>query len=101
MSITHLHSLTVVEPKDYILYLSRSSLNNLGFDDKSSPNSMAPFTKDAILQRMADALPTHTASDDGSDLASSYEAVALLIHGYFSALPFKLRRFQKEKNFRM
>ncbi|KNB18724.1 hypothetical protein FOXG_22346 [Fusarium oxysporum f. sp. lycopersici 4287] len=51
----------------------------------------------AILSGMADALPTHLHSDDSSDLASSYEAIALLIHSYLAALGFKLQGFDEDK----
>ncbi|KAF4986504.1 hypothetical protein FGRMN_10816, partial [Fusarium graminum] len=52
---------------------------------------------DAILGGMADALPTHSPSDDSSDLASAYEVIALLIHSYLSALGFKLQGFDEDK----
>ncbi|KAM0340252.1 hypothetical protein ACHAPU_010596 [Fusarium lateritium] len=51
----------------------------------------------AIIGGMADALPTHSLSDDSSDLASSYEVIALLIHAYLSALGFKLLGFDEDK----
>lgn len=51
----------------------------------------------SILDGMANALPTHDAADDSSDLASSYEAIALLIHSYMTALQFKLVGFNEEK----
>ncbi|EXM12932.1 PI31 proteasome regulator, N-terminal [Fusarium oxysporum f. sp. vasinfectum] len=51
----------------------------------------------AILSGMADALPTHPPSDNSSDLASSYEAIALLIHSYLAALGFKLQSFDEDK----
>lgn len=44
----------------------------------------------AVVQGMADALPTHQAGDEGSDLASSYEVIALLVHSYLTALKFRL-----------
>ncbi|KAM5347948.1 hypothetical protein ACJ41O_007772 [Fusarium nematophilum] len=56
-----------------------------------------PLSVAAILGGMADALPTHPAGDDSSDLASSYEAIALLIHSYLAALGFKLCGFDEEK----
>ena len=62
---------------------------------------MSTLTTTAILQRMADALPTHDPSDSSSDLASSYEAIALLIHAYLSALDFRLCGFDEDKNLRM
>ncbi|GJN69720.1 hypothetical protein PLICBS_003770 [Purpureocillium lilacinum] len=51
----------------------------------------------AILKGMADALPAHPPGDDSSDLASSYEAVALLIHAYLAALGFELCGFDEDK----
>ncbi|KAF4445137.1 hypothetical protein F53441_10979, partial [Fusarium austroafricanum] len=57
-----------------------------------------PLGVDAILGGMADALPTHPSNDDSSDLASSYEVIALLIHSYLSALGFKLQGFDEDKN---
>lgn len=58
---------------------------------------MSTLTTTAILQGMADALPTHTKGDDSSDLASSYETIALLIHAYLTALDFKLCGFHEDK----
>ncbi|POR35348.1 Uncharacterized protein TPAR_04482 [Tolypocladium paradoxum] len=57
----------------------------------------SPLSTSAILQRMADALPTHPKGDDTSDLASSYEAIALLIHAYLAALDFALCGFDEDK----
>ena len=62
---------------------------------------MSALSTTAILQGMADALPTHTKGDDSSDLASSYEAIALLIHAYLAALDFRLCGFHEDKNLRM
>ncbi|KAH7319852.1 PI31 proteasome regulator N-terminal-domain-containing protein [Stachybotrys elegans] len=58
---------------------------------------MSRLGVDAILQGMADALPTHPPNDDSSDLASSYEAIALLLHAYLAALGFKLQGFSEDK----
>lgn len=60
----------------------------------------SPLRTDAVLQRMADALPTHPPDDDSSDLASSYEAIALLIHAGLAGLAFKLQGFDEEKPLR-
>lgn len=49
----------------------------------------------AVLEGMAKALPTHPAGDDSSDLASSYEAVGLLVHSYATAAGFTLVGFQE------
>ncbi|KAL2208575.1 hypothetical protein CC79DRAFT_1355889 [Sarocladium strictum] len=59
---------------------------------------MSALSTQAILQGMADALPTHNPSDDSSALASSYEAIALLIHAYLAALDFRLCGFDEDKN---
>ncbi|KAL2108937.1 hypothetical protein VUR80DRAFT_3167 [Thermomyces stellatus] len=56
-----------------------------------------PLTIDAILQGMADAIPTHPKGDQGSDLSSSYEVLALLIHAYMTALKFRLLGFDEDK----
>ncbi|RFU75911.1 pi31 proteasome regulator [Trichoderma arundinaceum] len=56
-----------------------------------------PLSADAVLKAMADALPTHQAGDDSSDLASSYEAIALLVHAYFASLDFRLCGFDEDK----
>ena len=56
-----------------------------------------PLSVAAILGGMADALPTHPSNDDSSDLASSYEVIALLNHSYLSALGFKLQGFDEDK----
>lgn len=56
-----------------------------------------PLTTDAILQGMADAIPTHPKDDPGSDLSSSYEVLALLIHSYMTALKFRLLGFDEDK----
>ena len=56
-----------------------------------------PLNTDAILQGMADAIPTHPEDDPGSDLSSSYEVLALLIHSYMTALKFRLLGFDEDK----
>lgn len=53
-----------------------------------------------LRQRMADALPTHPKDDDSSDLASSYEVIALLVHAYMTGLDFKLQGFNEDKRLR-
>lgn len=61
---------------------------------------MSLLSTNAILQGMADALPTHAKGDDSSDLASSYEVIALLVHSYLAALDFKLQGFNEDKTLR-
>ncbi|PHH66779.1 hypothetical protein CDD81_5911 [Ophiocordyceps australis] len=51
----------------------------------------------AVLQGMAAAMPTHPCNDDSSDLASSYEAVALLVHAYLTARGFVLVSLDQDK----
>lgn len=53
-----------------------------------------------MLQGMADALPTHPQGDDSSDLASSYEVIALLVHAYLAALNFRLCGFDQDSPMR-
>ncbi|KAG5948675.1 hypothetical protein E4U53_006181 [Claviceps sorghi] len=57
----------------------------------------APLSTPAVVQGMADALPTHQPGDDSSDLASSYEVIALLVHSYLAALSFRLCGFTEDK----
>lgn len=59
-----------------------------------------PLSTPAIVQAMADALPTHKPDDDTSDLASSYELIALLVHAYLASLSFRLCGFTQEKPIR-
>ncbi|PKS09281.1 hypothetical protein jhhlp_003895 [Lomentospora prolificans] len=53
--------------------------------------------KAAILQGMVDAIPSHPQGDSSSDLSSSYEVLALLIHSYMTALKFRLLGFDEDK----
>ncbi|KAG6002714.1 hypothetical protein E4U21_002823 [Claviceps maximensis] len=57
----------------------------------------APLSTSAVVQGMADALPTHQPGDDTSDLASSYEVIALLVHSYLAALSFRLCGFSEDR----
>ncbi|UKZ66154.1 uncharacterized protein TrAtP1_007329 [Trichoderma atroviride] len=56
-----------------------------------------PLSVNVVLMAMADALPTHARGDESSDLASSYEVIALLVHAYFAALDFRLCGFDEDK----
>ncbi|KAL8381314.1 hypothetical protein RB595_005533 [Gaeumannomyces hyphopodioides] len=49
-----------------------------------------PLSPDAIVQAMAEALPTHPEGDTTSDLSSSYEALALFAHACMACLDFRL-----------
>ncbi|KAK3352710.1 PI31 proteasome regulator N-terminal-domain-containing protein [Lasiosphaeria hispida] len=51
----------------------------------------------SILERMADALPTHEQGDTTSDLSSSLDAVALFTHACMASLDFKLLGFSEEQ----
>jgi hypothetical protein len=52
-----------------------------------------PLSTESILKHMADALPTHTRGDTGSDVSSSYEAIALFSHACMIAVGFRLLGF--------
>ncbi|KAI1856756.1 hypothetical protein JX265_011397 [Neoarthrinium moseri] len=56
-----------------------------------------PLHPAAILQGMADALPTHPHGDTTSDLSSSHEALALFAHACMASLGFRLLGFDEEK----
>ncbi|KAI2618748.1 PI31 proteasome regulator N-terminal-domain-containing protein [Hypoxylon sp. NC1633] len=57
----------------------------------------SPLSSSAILQQMADALPTHPQGDTTSDLSSSHEALALFTHGCMASLGFRLIGFDEDK----
>ncbi|KAI0193137.1 PI31 proteasome regulator N-terminal-domain-containing protein [Astrocystis sublimbata] len=59
--------------------------------------STNPLSPSAILQSMADALPTHEPNDTTSDLSSSHEALALFTHGCMVTLGFRLLGFDEDK----
>lgn len=61
---------------------------------------MSTLSTNAILQGMADALPSHRKGYDGSDLSSSYEVIALVVHSYLTALGFKLYGFNEGTHLR-
>ncbi|KAI0848908.1 PI31 proteasome regulator N-terminal-domain-containing protein [Daldinia vernicosa] len=56
-----------------------------------------PLSSSAILQQMADALPTHPQGDTTSDLSSSHEALALFAHACMASLGFRLLGFDETK----
>jgi hypothetical protein len=56
-----------------------------------------PLSPEAILQAMADALPTHPEGDTSSDLSSSYEALALFVHACMINLGFRLVGFNEDQ----
>jgi hypothetical protein len=56
-----------------------------------------PLSREAILQQMAEAIPTHPQGDTSSDLSSSYEVLALLVHACMTALKFRLLGFDEDK----
>ncbi|KAI0380149.1 PI31 proteasome regulator N-terminal-domain-containing protein [Hypomontagnella monticulosa] len=59
--------------------------------------STNPLSSSAILQQMADALPTHPQGDTTSDLSSSHEALALFTHACMASLGFRLLGFDEDK----
>ncbi|KJZ80003.1 hypothetical protein HIM_00717 [Hirsutella minnesotensis 3608] len=94
----HLHHSTPPSPSDS--GLTQSSISASATRDSSpSRHTFAQQTHDGAraLERMAAALPAHPDGDETSDLASSYEAVALLIHAYLAALDFGLCGFAEDK----
>lgn len=56
-----------------------------------------PLNTQAVLQHMADAIPTHPQGDTSSDVSSSYELLGLLAHACMTALKFRLLGFDEEK----
>ena len=56
---------------------------------------MSAEISSAVLLGMAQALPDHPKDVITSDLSTSYEAVALLIHSYMTSLGFQLRGFDE------
>ena len=58
----------------------------------------SPLSLAAIFQTAADAIPTHAKGDTSSDLSSSYEALALLVHAVFTNLKFRLQGFEEDTN---
>ncbi|KAL7629004.1 hypothetical protein AAE478_000522 [Parahypoxylon ruwenzoriense] len=59
--------------------------------------STNPLSPSAIIQQMADALPTHPPRDGTSDLSGSHEALALFTHACMVSLGFRLLGFDEDK----
>ncbi len=58
-----------------------------------------PLSAESILKHIAEAIPTHQKGDTGSDLSSSYEAIALFTHACMTAVGFRLLGYNEgEKN---
>jgi len=55
------------------------------------------LSTDSLLKHMADALPTHPKDDTGSDMSSSYEAIALFSHACMAAVGFRLLGLGEDK----
>ena len=55
-----------------------------------APGTLNPLSPARIIERMAEALPTHDKDDTTSDLSSSLDVVALCIHASMTSLDFKL-----------
>jgi PI31 proteasome regulator N-terminal len=63
---------------------------------------MSRLSVKAILQGMADALPTQKKDDSNAGLRGAYQVVALVVHSYLAALGFKLIGFNEgQLNLRM
>lgn len=58
---------------------------------------MNPLSPSALLQGMADALPTHAQGDTTSALSSSHDALALFTHVCMASLGFRLLGFDEAK----
>jgi hypothetical protein len=56
-----------------------------------------PLSASALLQGMADALPTKSSSDTTSSLSGSHESLALFAHACMVSLGFKLLGFDEKK----
>jgi hypothetical protein len=56
-----------------------------------------PLGPAAVLQAMADALPTHDKGDTTSDLSSSLDCVALFVHACMVSLGFRLLGFNEDQ----
>ena len=56
-----------------------------------------PLRPEAVLQAMADALPTPEPGDTTPALSSSYEALALFVHACMTNLGFRLLGFDEDK----
>jgi len=60
-----------------------------------APNPLEPA---AVLDAMANALPTHQKDDTTSDLSSSLDAIALATHAVLTNLGFRLLGFKEGQN---
>ncbi|KAK3898957.1 PI31 proteasome regulator N-terminal-domain-containing protein, partial [Staphylotrichum tortipilum] len=56
-----------------------------------------PLSPAAVLEGMADALPTHEQGDTTSDLSSSLDCVALFVHACMVNLGFRLLGFNEDQ----
>ena len=56
----------------------------------------SPLSPVSIVDRMAQALPTHEKDDTTSDLSSSLDAIALFTHACMAGLDFKLHGFHED-----
>lgn len=58
-----------------------------------------PLSTESILKHMADAIPTHTKGDTGSDVSSSLDAISLFTHACMTAVGFRILGFgEGQKN---
>lgn len=59
---------------------------------------MEPLGPAAVLQSMANALPIHQRDDATSDMSTSLDVIALLVHACMVNLGFKLVGFNNDRN---
>ena len=59
---------------------------------------MEPLGPAAVLQSMANALPIHQRGDATSDMSTSLDVIALLVHACMVNLGFKLVGFNNDRN---
>jgi hypothetical protein len=57
-----------------------------------------PLGPAAVLQSMANALPVHERGDATSDMSTSLDVIALLVHACMVNLGFKLVGFNKDRD---
>jgi hypothetical protein len=56
-----------------------------------------PLRPTAVVEAMAEALPTHEKDDTTSDLSSSLDCVALFVHACMANLGFRLLGFNEDQ----
>ena len=56
-----------------------------------------PLEASAVLEAMANAIPTHEKDDTTSDLSSSLDCISLFVHACMINLGFRLLGFNEER----